>query len=58
MKTGGMTKVAQTSRGEKVLAQRLRHIDEWMLTLREMVRQGEMIEDAPHVMAAPSGIMA
>jgi ABC-type lipoprotein export system ATPase subunit len=48
MKLGGMSKVTQTSRGEKLLAQRLRNIDEWMLTLREMVRQGELVENLPY----------
>jgi ABC-type lipoprotein export system ATPase subunit len=48
MKLGGMSKVTQTSRGEKLLAQRLRNIDEWMLTLRDLVREGELIENIPH----------
>ncbi len=58
MKMGGMAKVAETSRGEKILAQRLRRMDEWMLTLRELVRQGEPLEDVTHLAGVQSGIMA
>lgn len=47
MRTGGMEKIVHATSGERALAGRLRHIDEWMLVLRERVRGGEMIEDAP-----------
>jgi ABC-type lipoprotein export system ATPase subunit len=57
MRSGGMSKLAATSRGEKALAQRLRRIDEWMLTLREMVRQGELVEDVPHLAGVHGGIV-
>ena len=57
MKMGGMAKVVQTSSGEKVLARRLRRIDEWMLTMRELVRYGEVIEEVPHISAIGQEIM-
>jgi ABC-type lipoprotein export system ATPase subunit len=51
MKTGGMAKVVDTTRGEKTVSRQLRRIDEWMLRLRESVRHGEQIEDVTDPLA-------
>lgn len=52
MKSGGMVKIVQTTTGEKLVSQNLKRIDEWMLTLREQVRQGELIEEVPDLVSA------
>ncbi|MGA2641398.1 MAG: ABC transporter ATP-binding protein [Spirochaetia bacterium] len=51
MRCGGMAKIVQTTKGERLVSQNLKRIDEWMLTLRELVRQGELIEDVPHTVS-------
>jgi ABC-type lipoprotein export system ATPase subunit len=48
MREGGMAKVAETSRGERALSSRLKLVDEWMLALRERVRNGESIQEPEH----------
>jgi len=45
MKSGGMDKVVSTSEAEKSLSKKLNRIDEFMLSLRDKVRHGEVIED-------------
>ncbi|MGZ7043021.1 MAG: ATP-binding cassette domain-containing protein [Methanobacterium sp.] len=45
MKNGGMKTVINTSQREKKIAKKLNKIDEFMLNLRDMVRNGEVIED-------------
>ncbi len=45
MKTGGMDEVVGTSEAEKSLSKKLNKIDEFMLSLRDKVRHGEVIED-------------
>jgi ABC-type lipoprotein export system ATPase subunit len=45
MKSGGMEKVVGTSEAEKSLSKKLNKIDELMLSLRDQVRNGEVIED-------------
>ncbi len=45
MKSGGMDKVVSTSQAEKSLSKKLNKIDEFMLSLRDKVRHGEVIED-------------
>jgi len=45
MKSGGMDKVVGTSDAEKSLSKKLNKIDEFMLSLRDKVRNGEVIED-------------
>ena len=45
MKSGGMDKVVGTSNAEKSLSKKLNKIDEFMLSLRDKVRHGEIIED-------------
>jgi ABC-type lipoprotein export system ATPase subunit len=45
MKRGGMDKVVGTSEAEKSLSIKLNKIDEFMLSLRDKVRHGEVIED-------------
>ncbi len=45
MKNGGMRTVVDTSEKEKKMAIKLNKIDEFMLNLRDMVRNGEIIED-------------
>lgn len=45
MKSGGMDKVVSTSEAEKSLSKKLNKIDEFMLSLRDKVRHGEVIED-------------
>jgi ABC-type lipoprotein export system ATPase subunit len=45
MKNGGMDKVVGTSEAEKSLSKKLNKIDEFMLSLRDKVRHGEVIED-------------
>lgn len=45
MKSGGMDKVVGTSEAEKSLSKKLNKIDEFMLSLRDKVRHGEVIED-------------
>ncbi|MGZ7066856.1 MAG: ATP-binding cassette domain-containing protein [Methanobacterium sp.] len=45
MKNGGMRTVINTSQREKKIAKKLNKIDEFMLNLRDMVRNGEVIED-------------
>jgi ABC-type lipoprotein export system ATPase subunit len=45
MKSGGMDKVVGTSEAEKSLSKKLNKIDEFMLSLRDKVRNGEVIED-------------
>ena len=45
MKNGGMQKVISTTTQEKVIAEKLNKVDELMLSLRDRVRNGEIIED-------------
>jgi len=45
MKSGGMEKVVSTSEAEKSLSYKLNKIDEMMLSLRDQVRNGDIIED-------------
>ena len=45
MKSGGMDKVVGTSETEKSLSKKLNKIDEFMLSLRDKVRNGDIIED-------------
>lgn len=45
MKNGGMEQVVGTSPTEKSLSKKLNKIDELMLSLRDKVRNGEVIED-------------
>lgn len=45
MRNGGMEKVVGTSSSEKEISSKLNKIDELMLSLRENVRNGEVIED-------------
>jgi len=45
MRNGGMEKVVGTSSSEKEISSKLNKIDELMLSLREKVRNGEVIED-------------
>ena len=45
MRSGGMEKVVSTSDAEKSLSKKLSKIDDIMLSLRDQVRNGEVIED-------------
>jgi len=45
MKNGGMQNVVSTSEEEKTISQKLNKIDELMLSLRDKVRNGEIIQD-------------
>jgi ABC-type lipoprotein export system ATPase subunit len=45
MKSGGMEKVVSTTEAEKALSIKLNKIDDFMLSLRDKVRNGETIED-------------
>jgi ABC-type lipoprotein export system ATPase subunit len=45
MKNGGMQKVISTTTQEKAIAEKLNKVDELMLSLRDRVRNGEIIED-------------
>lgn len=45
MKNGGMQKVVSTTTKEKSISKKLNKIDELMLSLRDRVRNGEVIED-------------
>jgi ABC-type lipoprotein export system ATPase subunit len=45
MRNGGMEKVVGTTPSEKEISRKLNKIDELMLSLREKVRNGEVIED-------------
>lgn len=45
MKSGGMEKVLATSKPEKSLSKKLNRIDDLMLSLRDKVRNGDVIED-------------
>jgi ABC-type lipoprotein export system ATPase subunit len=45
MKSGGMDKVVGTSETEKSLSKKLNKIDEFMVSLRDKVRNGDIIED-------------
>jgi ABC-type lipoprotein export system ATPase subunit len=45
MKNGGMQTVVATSEEEKSISQKLNKIDELMLSLRDKVRNGEVIQD-------------
>jgi ABC-type lipoprotein export system ATPase subunit len=45
MKNGGMQNVVSTSEEEKTISQKLNKIDELMLSLRDKVRNGEVIRD-------------
>jgi len=45
MKNGGMQTVVATSEDEKAISQKLNKIDELMLSLRDKVRNGEIIRD-------------
>ncbi|GAB4306221.1 MAG: ABC transporter ATP-binding protein [Methanobacteriaceae archaeon] len=45
MKSGGMQKVVSTTPHEKKISKQLNKIDELMLSLREKVRNGELVED-------------
>lgn len=58
MKSGGMVKVVQTSGAEKILSRRLKGIDEWMLGLRELVRQGEPVEALARAVPLEAGSIA
>lgn len=44
MKNGGMQKVVYTTAKEKKISEKLGKIDEWMLSLRDKVRNGEVVE--------------
>jgi len=44
MKNGGMWRIIETSAEEKKISGRLNHLDEWILDLREKVRQGNRLE--------------
>jgi ABC-type lipoprotein export system ATPase subunit len=45
MSGGGMQQVVTTTKQEKVLSKKLNKIDEFMLSLRDKVRNGEVIKD-------------
>ena len=45
MKSGGMEKVVSTTDAEKSLSIKLSKIDDLLLSLRDKVRNGEVIED-------------
>lgn len=45
MKHGGMQKIVTTTPQEKRISRELNKIDELMLSLREKVRRGELVED-------------
>ncbi|MCE7698923.1 MAG: ATP-binding cassette domain-containing protein, partial [Methanobacterium paludis] len=45
MKNGGMRKIVSTTAEEKTISKKLNKIDELMLSLRDRVRNGEVIED-------------
>ncbi len=45
MKSGGMQKIVSTSPHEKEISKKLNKIDELMLSLREKVRMGELVEE-------------
>jgi len=45
MKNGGMQSVVGTTGKEKALSQKLNKIDGLMLSLRDQVRNGEVIDD-------------
>jgi len=45
MKAGGMQNVVGTTPGEKAISKKLNKIDELLLSLRDKVRNGEIIED-------------
>lgn len=44
MKHGGMQKIVETTPAEKKISKELNKIDELMLSLREKVRRGELVE--------------
>jgi ABC-type lipoprotein export system ATPase subunit len=46
MKNGGMRKLVSTSSNEKILSEKLNKIDELMLSLRDKVRNGEVVEQS------------
>ncbi|MBW9222674.1 ABC transporter ATP-binding protein [Methanothermococcus sp. SCGC AD-155-C09] len=43
MKNGGMCKIINTSSEEKEVSKRLSEIDDWILSLREKIRHGEIL---------------
>ena len=43
MKNGGMTKVISTTDQEQVIFQDIERVDGWLTTLRETIRQGEVV---------------
>ncbi|MCK9152216.1 ATP-binding cassette domain-containing protein [Methanobacterium alcaliphilum] len=45
MKSGGMQDIVSTTNQEKIISKKLNKIDELMLSLREKVRMGELVED-------------
>jgi ABC-type lipoprotein export system ATPase subunit len=45
MKAGGMQNVVGTTPAEKAISKKLNKIDELLLSLRDKVRNGEIIED-------------
>lgn len=45
MKNGGMQNIVSTTDQEKIISKKLNKIDELMLSLREKVRMGELVED-------------
>ncbi|NPB02097.1 MAG: ATP-binding cassette domain-containing protein [Methanopyri archaeon] len=54
MRNGAMTEIIRTSRSEREAAKLLEKVDDWLLELRERVREGERIEgvEPPEVTTA------
>ncbi len=58
MASGGMSKIVESTLAERALSLRLKRIDEWMLGLRERVRQGEPLEESQEAVGIPAASLA
>lgn len=52
MKNGGMTKVISTNEGEQRVFKDIERVDGWLASLRETIRQGDVISDRTDEVAA------
>ncbi len=47
MRNGGMYRIIDTSQEERTVCEDLTWVDDWLMSLRETIRQGEVVEAAP-----------
>ena len=47
MRNGGMYRIIDTSKEERTVCEDLTRVDDWLMSLRETIRQGNVVEVAP-----------